>query len=107
MATYSSSFTRLGTLELVVLKTTCLTPYRCGHCKKLAPIWTELARNMRGKLTIAEVNCEEQGALCRSQGVTGYPMLYYYPSGKDTKMEYTGGRKLEQLIAFAEKLSGP
>ncbi|TCD69206.1 hypothetical protein EIP91_008502 [Steccherinum ochraceum] len=79
----------------------------CGHCKKLAPIWTELARSMRGKLTVAEVNCEENGALCRTQGVTGYPMLFYYPSGRSSKMEYTGGRKLNQLVAFSERLSGP
>ncbi|THH32163.1 hypothetical protein EUX98_g2007 [Antrodiella citrinella] len=79
----------------------------CGHCKKLAPLWTELARNMRGKLTVAEVNCEEQGSLCRDQGVTGYPMLFYYPNGRATKMEYTGGRRLEQLVAFSERLSGP
>jgi len=79
----------------------------CGHCKKLAPIWTELARNMRGKLTVAEVNCEEQGALCREQGISGYPMLFYYPNGRDNKMEYTGGRKLDQLVAFSERLSGP
>ena len=26
---------------------------------------------------------------------------------KSTKTEYTGGRKLEQLRAFAEKVSGP
>ena len=82
--------------------------HRCGHCKKLAPIWTELARHMKDKLTIAEVNCEEHGALCRTQDVTGYPMLYYYSGNKkDSKTEYTGGRKIDQLKTFAEKLTGP
>ncbi|OSD01995.1 thioredoxin-domain-containing protein [Trametes coccinea BRFM310] len=78
----------------------------CGHCKKLAPTWTQLAGQMKNKLNIAEVNCEEHNALCRQEGVTGYPMLFYY-GGKGTKTEYTGGRKLEQLKAFAEKVSGP
>lgn len=62
---------------------------------------------MRGKLTIAEVNCEEHGGLCKEQGITGYPMLFYYPNGRSTKMEYSGGRKLDQLITFSEKVSGP
>ena len=60
---------------------------------------------MQYKLNIAEVNCEAHSALCKSQGITGYPMLQYY-GGKGTKTEYTGGRKLEQLLAFAEKVSG-
>ncbi|CDO70352.1 hypothetical protein BN946_scf184613.g2 [Trametes cinnabarina] len=78
----------------------------CGHCKKLAPTWTQLAGEMRKKLNIAEVNCEEHSALCRQEGVTGYPMLLYY-GGRGTKTEYTGGRRLEQLKAFSEKVSGP
>ncbi|KAI8984891.1 thioredoxin-domain-containing protein [Trametes punicea] len=78
----------------------------CGHCKKLAPTWIELAGAMQHKLNIAEVNCDEHSALCREEGVTGYPMLFYY-GGKGTKTEYTGGRKLEQLKAFAQKVTGP
>ncbi|KAI1792500.1 thioredoxin-domain-containing protein [Ganoderma leucocontextum] len=78
----------------------------CGHCKKLAPTWTQLASQMQHKLNIVEVDCEAHNALCKSQGISGYPMLYYY-GGKGTRTEYSGGRKLEQLLAFAEKVSGP
>ena len=78
----------------------------CGHCKKLAPIWTQLAEQMKNQLTIAEVNCEEHNALCRAEDVQGYPMLFYY--GDDgVKTEYTGGRKSEQLKAFIEKVLKP
>ncbi|KAI0751693.1 thioredoxin-domain-containing protein [Daedaleopsis nitida] len=79
----------------------------CGHCKKLAPHWTQLAGLMRHKLNVVEVNCEAHGALCRQEGVSGYPMLFYYGGKNAGKTEYTGGRKLEQLKAFAEKVSGP
>ena len=61
---------------------------------------------MQHKVNIAEVDCQAHGALCHKQGITGYPMLHYY-GGKGTKTEYTGARKLEQLLAFAEKVSGP
>ncbi|KAH7930318.1 thioredoxin-like protein [Leucogyrophana mollusca] len=77
----------------------------CGHCKKLAPVWKQLGRHMKGKLNIAEVNCDEQKSLCSSQGVTGYPMLFYYAHG--AKSEYTGTRKYDQLVAFTEKASSP
>jgi thioredoxin domain-containing protein 5 len=78
----------------------------CGHCKKLAPVWAQLAVQMKNQLTIAEVNCEDHNALCRAEDVQGYPMLFYY--GDDgVKSEYTGGRKLEQLQGFVEKVLKP
>ncbi|KAI0765574.1 thioredoxin-domain-containing protein [Irpex lacteus] len=79
----------------------------CGHCKKLAPIWRQLAAEMRGKLNIAEVDCENNAAICRSQGITGYPMLFYYGQRGHGKTEYTGSRKLDNMKSFAEKISGP
>ncbi|KAH7888179.1 thioredoxin-like protein [Phlebopus sp. FC_14] len=77
----------------------------CGHCKKLAPTWVQLARHMQHKLNIAEVNCDEHKSLCTSQGVTGYPMMFYY--AHSAKTEYTGGRKYEQLISFTDKAANP
>lgn len=78
----------------------------CGHCKKLAPTWAQLAEQMKNQLSIAEVNCEDHGTLCRGEDVQGYPMLLYY--GDDgVKSEYTGGRKIEQLQGFVEKVLKP
>lgn len=77
----------------------------CGHCKKLAPTWMQVARRMQHKLNIAEVNCDEFKSLCSKQGVTGYPMLFYYSHG--AKTEYTGSRKYEPLVAFADKAASP
>lgn len=89
------------------LRTRVLTHRRCGHCKKLAPIWTQLAAQVQHKLTIAEVNCEAYEGLCRAEGVPGFPQLVYYGGKGQGKVEYTSRRKLEQLRAFAEKVSGP
>ncbi|KZV85007.1 thioredoxin-domain-containing protein, partial [Exidia glandulosa HHB12029] len=77
----------------------------CGHCKKLAPTWTQVAAKMRGRLTIAEVDCDAHNALCRQQGVEGYPQLFFYSGGK--KMEYTGSRSLEPLEKYAMKAAAP
>jgi thioredoxin domain-containing protein 5 len=60
---------------------------------------------MQHTLAIAEVNCEDHASLCATQGVQGYPVLYFYANG--IKAEYTGGRKLEQLKAFADRASAP
>ncbi|KAF7331691.1 Protein disulfide isomerase [Mycena kentingensis (nom. inval.)] len=76
----------------------------CGHCKKLAPIWKQLAKSMKERVTIGEVDCEAHESFCKSQGVGGYPTLVYYPLSGE-KSEYTSGRKLDQLKAFVEKAS--
>ncbi|CAA7270749.1 unnamed protein product [Cyclocybe aegerita] len=79
----------------------------CGHCKKLAPTWKQLARHMQGKLTVAEVNCDDSGSLCKKQNIQGYPTLVWFGQGEneDGRSEYTSGRKIDQLKAFAEKAS--
>ncbi|THH04930.1 hypothetical protein EW145_g5166 [Phellinidium pouzarii] len=82
----------------------------CGHCKKLAPAWTQLAANLRHKLNIAEVNCDVHKDLCKSQSVQGYPSLFFYSGRGGTnihKTEYTGGRKFEQLNRFAGMAIAP
>ena len=79
----------------------------CGHCKKLAPTWKQLARHMQNKLTVAEVNCDDNSALCKSQEIQGYPTLVWFGQGENGsgRSEYNGGRKLDQLKTFAEKAS--
>lgn len=78
----------------------------CGHCKKLAPIWKQLAKHMQGKVTISEVDCVEQPGLCKAQDIQGYPTLVWFSQeGTECRSEYLGGRKLEQLRAFVEKAS--
>ncbi|KIY69040.1 thioredoxin-domain-containing protein [Cylindrobasidium torrendii FP15055 ss-10] len=78
----------------------------CGHCKKLAPKWKDLARQLQGKLTIAEVNCDDNKALCKTENIEGFPTLVYYSPG-GSKTDYSGSRQLDALKAFAEKASAP
>ena len=78
----------------------------CGHCKRLAPIWAQVAKALQnGRVTIAEVNCDDHSALCKKYNVDGYPTLMYV--GKEGKTEYKGGRKFDQLVSFAKKASAP
>jgi thioredoxin domain-containing protein 5 len=60
---------------------------------------------MQNKLAVAEVNCDDHGALCQSQGINGYPVLQLYAYG--AKTEYNGGRELDQLRAFGDRVSAP
>ena len=64
-------------------------------------VWIELASKLKGVLNVAEVNCDENGRLCKREGINGYPMLFLYNAGH--KAEYRGSRKIEALESFARK----
>ncbi|KZT62214.1 thioredoxin-domain-containing protein [Calocera cornea HHB12733] len=73
----------------------------CSHCKKLAPTWIELADRMKGTLVIAEVDCEAHKALCKKEGVPGFPQLVFYQAGE--KSEYRGRRSLSDMQTWATR----
>ncbi|KAF2275599.1 thioredoxin-domain-containing protein [Westerdykella ornata] len=74
----------------------------CHHCQAMQPNWAAMAREMRGKLNIGEVNCDAEKRLCRDAGVRGYPTLLFFRGGE--RAEYNGLRGVGDLIAHAEKV---
>lgn len=83
----------------------------CGHCKRLAPVWEELALKFNNavdkEVTIAKVDCTVATALCSAQDVTGYPTLKFFKDGfeKDDGVKYRGNRDAAALTKFiGEKL---
>lgn len=76
------------------------TPW-CGHSKKLAPIWNNLAIKFapESDVIIAKVNCVDNEKLCEQYKVVGYPTLLLFHNGKHVT-EYSGSRKLEHLHIF-------
>ncbi|XP_031628357.1 thioredoxin domain-containing protein 5 [Contarinia nasturtii] len=78
----------------------------CGHCKRMASTWDELAGKFAGKegAKIAKVDCtlEENKELCNEQGVDGFPTVFLYKDGEKVE-EYNGSRSLEDLFEFVSK----
>jgi protein disulfide-isomerase-like protein len=75
----------------------------CGHCKKLAPIWDEFAREFIGKGTVAvsvDSSAKEAKDLNGRFGIKGFPTLYFFTDG--VAYEYSGARDLTSLRAFAK-----
>jgi protein disulfide-isomerase-like protein len=71
----------------------------CGHCKALAPTYEELAKELKGKVNVAKVDCPANEAICRSQKVRGYPTIKLHQNGQAS--EFNGQRQLTNLAAFA------
>ena len=71
----------------------------CGHCKRLAPIYIDLAKAAEEKiphLTVAEVDCTKDGELCHH--VQGYPtVILYHDNAQD---EYEGPRTVDAFLDF-------
>jgi thioredoxin domain-containing protein 5 len=73
----------------------------CGHCKRLAPTWEDLAKKYT-KATIAKVDCTVETALCQAQGIRGYPTLVLYKKGSKAQEKYQGARDLPALTSWLD-----
>ncbi|KAK9809911.1 hypothetical protein WJX72_001505 [[Myrmecia] bisecta] len=74
----------------------------CGHCKKLAPAWGELADAFAkdDKVVIGHVDCTVHKDACAD--VRGYPTLKVYSSGEEQGV-YRGARDVAALSEFVNQ----
>ena len=54
----------------------------CGPCKAIAPIVEGVAAAFTGKLKVAKVNVDENGATPSRYGIRGIPALLFFKGGK-------------------------
>lgn len=73
----------------------------CHHCQAMASNWQQLAKEMKGKLNIGEVNCDAESRLCKDVHLRGYPTVLFFKGGE--RVEYNGLRGLGDFIQYAEK----
>ena len=73
----------------------------CHHCQAMAPNWEQLAKEMKGRLNIGEVNCDRESRLCKDVHLRGYPTILFFRGGE--RVEYEGLRGLGDFIHYAEK----
>jgi thioredoxin 1 len=54
----------------------------CGPCKAIAPIVEGVAQAYAGKLKVAKVNVDQNGATPSRFGIRGIPTLLFFKDGK-------------------------
>ncbi|EGG05348.1 uncharacterized protein MELLADRAFT_116816 [Melampsora larici-populina 98AG31] len=78
----------------------------CGHCKKLAPTWDNLAHSFKGSknMLIAKMDATEND-VPPSTGIKieGFPTLMFKKAGSKEYITFEGERNLDGLIEFVEK----
>ena len=72
----------------------------CGWCKKLAPVWEELAQIHKNnkEINIANVNADTHNTVMLRFGVSGFPSLVLVENGKYTL--YKGERTIDAFNQF-------
>lgn len=81
----------------------------CGHCKKLAPTFEELASAYSAKkksVIIAKVDADANRELGQRFGVKGFPTLIWFKGDGLNPETYTGPRDLNGLQKYVEEMSG-
>ncbi|KAK5581972.1 hypothetical protein RB653_003553 [Dictyostelium firmibasis] len=80
----------------------------CGHCKRLAPIYEELAQLYNvdidnSKVKIAQVNCVDHQSVCSKYDIKGYPTIKYLSEGEIK--DYRGSRDKNSFITYLDNMS--
>jgi thioredoxin 1 len=77
----------------------------CGPCKMIAPVLDELATEYDGKIKIAKVNIDDNGALASQYRVTAIPTLLLFKNGEVIE-QIVGMRSKRDLKASLDKAAG-
>lgn len=76
----------------------------CIWCRKLAPLYDELAGKYAGRLTFVKVNVETEREIAERYGVSSLPTLKYFCGGREIA-EQVGAPPRDRLEAgFKEVL---
>lgn len=78
----------------------------CGHCKSLAPIYEDLAKQHAGndKLVIAKIDATANEI--PGVAVSGFPTIKFFVPGKDAPVDFSGDRTLEGFNKFLKEQLG-
>jgi len=78
----------------------------CGHCKNLAPTWTEMAEEINPdaewEAQIVSVDCTQHKEVCSDNGVKGYPTLKLFIPGVAEGTKYQGARSKQALTDWLD-----
>ncbi|KAL6525074.1 Thioredoxin-like domain [Orobanche minor] len=106
-----SNFTEfVGKHKFIVVE--FYAPWRCGHCKKLAPEYEKAASilsTLDPPVVLAKVNAnDDQNKVIASEfEIKGYPMLKILRNGGSVVQEYKGPRDTDGIVTYLKKQSGP
>jgi len=79
----------------------------CGHCKKLAPEYVEVAAYFKNNPNVVIAKMDATVNEAPNQSVQGFPTLKFFSSKNKAGVRYSGKQTKDGLIEFIEKNSTP
>jgi len=78
----------------------------CGHCKKLSPIYDELAANLRHNKNLVIAKMDSTANEVDTVSVQGFPTIKFWPANnKAAPMDFNGDRTVEGFTKFLKENS--
>ncbi|KAH9515640.1 Protein disulfide-isomerase tmx3 [Bulinus truncatus] len=80
----------------------------CGHCKKLDPIYKEVARELQtanSGVKVAKLDCTRYSQIASELSVKGFPTIMFING--DKVYTHRGDRTKEDILEFVLKAQGP
>uniref|UniRef100_A0A6S8BG15 Thioredoxin domain-containing protein n=1 Tax=Aplanochytrium stocchinoi TaxID=215587 RepID=A0A6S8BG15_9STRA len=76
----------------------------CGHCKKVKPLWDELANDPDVEYEVSQVDCtaDENSKIVFNNKIKGYPTIKFHHDGNLYTYPYK--RRIGPLKTFAENI---
>jgi thioredoxin 1 len=72
----------------------------CGPCKQIGPALEEIATEMKGRITVAKLNIDENPAVPSRYGIRSIPTLMLFSGGelKDTQIGAVPKGRIQEWI---------
>jgi protein disulfide isomerase len=76
----------------------------CGHCKKLEPIYREIAKRLEGVRTMVVAKIDMTANDVEGVDVEGFPTIKFWRADKkDDPLDYDGDRDVDSFITWLEE----
>jgi protein disulfide-isomerase A1 len=78
----------------------------CGHCKKLAPIYDEVAKKLKHNTNLVLAKMDATANEVESVSIQGFPTIKFWPANnKNQPIDFNEERTVEGFIKFLQKHS--
>jgi protein disulfide-isomerase A1 len=78
----------------------------CGHCKKLVPIWEQVATELKDIPNLVIADFDATANEVEGLDIKGYPTLKFYPAGKkNAPIDFDGERGAEDIKNWLKEKS--